>query len=343
MKPIWEQPNTVIRLIRHKWLHHLVSFLLVTQITRLKKSSKGVIYEESLHRRSASTCLHGARLARDMLQRDLLRSMVGSCRARLLHIIHVSGFWGRCSSKKTEATTRDSMCRAAFISSNLNCRPGSQQSRVCRVLRVAVWTLLLYSYVSIFAARLSRRSRAACRVPCKRSFQMPPGLAAVARLLRAACRRVNAPVVFLCFYFAARLSRRSRAACRVPCKRSLIPRDRVRHISEWIRPLFGSKAKLFLCQFDHCESSKSRCKNNFNMSSAVWWSLRFGVSVLRVKRCLIELTIVASWWRVGNYGVPRGAALRPLSFGWSLSYPSYLRTTMANIGPSLWWRWGDAS
>ena len=41
--------------IGHKLLHHLVSFLLVTQITRLKKSSKGVIYEESLHRRSAST------------------------------------------------------------------------------------------------------------------------------------------------------------------------------------------------------------------------------------------------------------------------------------------------
>ena len=42
--------------------------------------------------------LHGrrqaARLARDMLQRDLLRGnsvyMIGSCRARLLHIIHVS-------------------------------------------------------------------------------------------------------------------------------------------------------------------------------------------------------------------------------------------------------------
>ena len=42
--------------------------------------------------------LHGtrqaARLARDMLQRDLLRGysiyMVGNCRARLLHIIHVS-------------------------------------------------------------------------------------------------------------------------------------------------------------------------------------------------------------------------------------------------------------
>ena len=30
---------------------------------------------------------------------------------------------------------------------------------------------------------------------------MPPGLAAVARLLCAACRRVNVPVVFQCFYF----------------------------------------------------------------------------------------------------------------------------------------------
>ena len=57
MKPIWKQPNTAIRWIRNKLLHHLVSFLLVTQITRLKKSSKGVIYEESLHRRSASTWL----------------------------------------------------------------------------------------------------------------------------------------------------------------------------------------------------------------------------------------------------------------------------------------------
>ena len=56
VKPIGEQPNTVIRWIRHKLFHHLVSFLRVTQITRLKKSSKGVIYEESLHRRSASTC-----------------------------------------------------------------------------------------------------------------------------------------------------------------------------------------------------------------------------------------------------------------------------------------------
>ena len=94
--------------------------------------------------------LHGtrqaARLARDMVQRDLLRGnsiyMEGSSRARLLHIIHVSAFlglfWGRCSSKKTEATARDSMCRAAIINSNLYCRPGSQQSRVCCVQRVAM-------------------------------------------------------------------------------------------------------------------------------------------------------------------------------------------------------------
>ena len=59
-KSIWEQPNTVIGWIRHKSLYqacnHLVSFLLVTQITDLKKSSKGDIYEESLDQRSASTC-----------------------------------------------------------------------------------------------------------------------------------------------------------------------------------------------------------------------------------------------------------------------------------------------
>ena len=106
-----------------------------------------------------------------MLQRDLLRGnsvyMVGSCRARLLHIIHVSAV----------------------------------------------------SEVGVLQAKCSRQP--APRGNYKFKLKMPPGLAAVARLLRAACRRVNAPVVFLCFYFAARLSRRSRAACRVPCKRSL--------------------------------------------------------------------------------------------------------------------------
>ena len=56
----------------------------------------------------------------------------------------------------------------------------------------------------------------------KFKLKLPPGLAADTHLLRAACRRVNAPVVFLCFYFVVRLSHRSRAACRVPCKRSFI-------------------------------------------------------------------------------------------------------------------------
>ena len=117
-----------------------------------------------LHRRREA-----AWLARDMLQRDLLRGnsvyMVGSCRARLLHIIHVS----------------------------------------------------TVSEVSVLQEKCSRQP-----VPCGNfKFKMPPGLAAVECLLWAACCRVNAPVVFLCFYFVARLSRRSRAACRIPCKRSL--------------------------------------------------------------------------------------------------------------------------
>ena len=118
--------------------------------------------------------LHGrrqaARLARDMLQRDLLRGnsvyMVGSCRAQLLHIIHVSAV----------------------------------------------------SEVGVLQEKCSRQP--VPRGNYKFKLKMPPGLAAVARLLRAACCRVNAPVVFLCFYFAAQLSCRSRAACRVPCKRS---------------------------------------------------------------------------------------------------------------------------
>ena len=118
--------------------------------------------------------LHGrrqaARLARDMLQSDLLRVnsvyMVGSCRARLLHIIHVSAV----------------------------------------------------SEVGVLQEKSSRQP--VPRGNYKFKLKMPPGLAAVTRLLRAACRRVNAPVVFLCFYFAARLSHRSRAACRAPCKSS---------------------------------------------------------------------------------------------------------------------------
>ena len=38
---------------------------------------------------------------------------------------------------------RDSLCRAAILSSNLNCHPGSQQSRVCCEQRVAISTPLI--------------------------------------------------------------------------------------------------------------------------------------------------------------------------------------------------------
>ena len=133
--------------------------------------------------------LHGrrqaARLARDMLQRDLLRGnsvyMVGSCRARLLHIIHVSAV----------------------------------------------------SDVGVLQEKCSWQP--VPRGNYKFKLKMPPGLAAVARLLRAACCRVNAPVVFLWFYFAARLSRRSRA----PCKRSF------RHTLR--QPATCSQANFSIC------------------------------------------------------------------------------------------------
>ena len=118
--------------------------------------------------------LHGrrqaARLARDLLQHDLLRSnnvyMVGSSRARLSHITHVLAV--------SEVGVQEKCSQQPVPYGNF-----------------------------------------------KFKLKMPPGLAAVAGQLRAACRHVNPPVVFLCFYFELRLSRRSRAACRIPCKRSL--------------------------------------------------------------------------------------------------------------------------
>ena len=147
--------NTVMQI---RWLYWAIEDLGCKKLIRIfyidKKELKfsWKILNNSLLRvrLKVKVRLHGtrqaARLAGDMLQRDLLRGnsiyMEGSSRARLLHIIHVSAFlglfWGRCSSKKTEATARDSMCRAAIISSNLYCRPGSQQSRVCCVQRVAM-------------------------------------------------------------------------------------------------------------------------------------------------------------------------------------------------------------
>ena len=54
----------------------------------------------------------------------------------------------------------------------------------------------------------------------KFKLKLPPGLTPVAHLLRAACCRVNAPVVFLWFYFAGRMSCCSRVACPVLGKHS---------------------------------------------------------------------------------------------------------------------------
>ena len=59
----------------------------------------------------------------------------------------------------------------------------------------------------------------------KFKLKLPSGLAAVARLLRAACRRVNAPVVFLCFYFCgASVAPQSRCLSR-PVKTQLYTVD----------------------------------------------------------------------------------------------------------------------
>ena len=117
--------------------------------------------------------LHGrrqaARLARDMLQRDNSVYMVGSCRARLLHINHVSAvsevgvLQRKCSRQpvprgnykfKLKIAARARSSRASAASSVSPCK------RSCCIPMLCFY----------FAARLSRRSRAACRVPCKRSL-----------------------------------------------------------------------------------------------------------------------------------------------------------------------------
>ena len=98
------------------WNHFLLNWTFVREIHQSPVLSHhqrpillsfDVILNKLLNKQSGGkcclkVCLHGtrqaARLARDMLQRDLLRGnsvyMVGSCRARLLHIIHVSAFFG---------------------------------------------------------------------------------------------------------------------------------------------------------------------------------------------------------------------------------------------------------
>ena len=142
-----------------------------------------------------------------MLQHDLLRGnsvyMVGSCRARLLHIIHVSAV----------------------------------------------------SEVGVLQEKCSRQPVPSSSYKFK--LKMPPGRAGVACLLRAACHRVNAPVVFLCFYFAARLMRRSRTACRVPCKRSLTHKSHPNLASCPHTPVVGIWCKYFREKLWCCK----RCYN----------------------------------------------------------------------------------
>ena len=64
--------------------------------------------------------LHGmrqaAQLARDMLHRDSLRGnslyMVGSCRGRLLHIIHVSAVFRVCVAQRKPRQLFETACAA---------------------------------------------------------------------------------------------------------------------------------------------------------------------------------------------------------------------------------------
>ena len=87
----------------------------------------------------------------------------------------------------------------------------------CRVQLLHIIHVSAVSEVGVLWEKCSRQP--VPRGNFKLKLKMPPGLAAVVPLLRAARRCVNAPVVFLCFYFAAWLS----AACRVRCKRSFRP------------------------------------------------------------------------------------------------------------------------
>ena len=89
----------------------------------------------------------------------------------------------------------------------------------CRAWFLHINHVSAVSEVSVLQEKYSRQP--VPRGNYKFKLRLPPRLAAVVRLLRAACRDVNTPVVILCFYFAVRLSRRSRAACCIPCKRSL--------------------------------------------------------------------------------------------------------------------------
>ena len=116
--------HTLVRNIFGMFAAVTMCFKIVDNATRTVVDILGNVWQPSWILKSLPTSKgtrEAARLARDMLQRDLLSGnsvyVTGSCRARLLHINPcIDSFWGRCSSKKTEATARDSMCRAAIIS-----------------------------------------------------------------------------------------------------------------------------------------------------------------------------------------------------------------------------------
>ena len=136
-----------------------------------------------------------------MLQRDLLRGnsvyMVGSCCVRLLHIIHVSAV-----KMPPGVAAVACLLRAACRHVNAQCSKLSQQN--CQSCCVES---------QIINIKLKKSLK---KVPSP-----PPKLSASGWRTGSNLEHWNAPVVFLFFYFAAGLSRRSRAACCVPCKRSL--------------------------------------------------------------------------------------------------------------------------
>ena len=75
----------------------------------------------------------------------------------------------------------------------------------------------------------------------KFKLKLPPGLAAVT------------PVVFLCFYFASRLSHRSRAACGIPCKHSL---SYINHYSSDFTSWFSLLVRKVSQRFVHHKQSE---------------------------------------------------------------------------------------
>ena len=117
-------------------------------------------------------------------------------------------------------------------------------------------------------------------------LKLPPG----SPQSRAGCEQhVAIIVIFLCFYFAERLSRRSHAACRVPCKRSLIKMctsltgcaktQRTLYLtlqdvlltcvdwptpSWWLQCQIGSRPSATTCVYSVLSTYHSTCKSHYN-------------------------------------------------------------------------------